>query len=83
MPTSKELTEYYLLALLEGRTNDLLGLFASTPTIDDPMAGRVAGREALADFVEDRRAWLASREARLEPFRTRRRGRRAPAGRRA
>jgi hypothetical protein len=70
MLTSKESTERYLPALLDGRTDDLLALFAADPSIHDPLAGRVAGREAVANFIEERWAWLAEREARLEPFRT-------------
>jgi hypothetical protein len=66
----KESTERYLPALLEGRADDLLGLFAAYPVIDDPIAGRVAGRERVGRFVEGRREWLVAREARLEPFRT-------------
>jgi hypothetical protein len=68
--TGKESTERYLPALLDGRADDLLGLFVSDPLIHDPLAGRVAGREALARFAEERRAWLAAREAQLEPVRT-------------
>jgi hypothetical protein len=68
--TGKESTERYLPALLEGRADDLLSLFAAYPVIHDPMAGRVAGREPLGRFVEERHEWLSAREARLEPFRT-------------
>jgi hypothetical protein len=48
--TGRESTERYLPTLLDGRADDLLGLFASYPVIDDPIAGRVAGvRCANAD----------------------------------
>ena len=57
----KESTENYLPALLEGRADDLLGLFAAYPVIDDPIAGRVAGRERVGRFVEGRREWLVAR----------------------
>jgi hypothetical protein len=66
----KESTERYLPALLEGRADDLIGLFASAPSIHDPIAGHVAGREAVAAFAEERHTWLAAREAWLEPLRT-------------
>jgi hypothetical protein len=67
---NREATERYLPYLLEGRADDLLGLFSSGPAIDDPMTGRVAGREAITGFVTERRVWLAAREARLEAIRT-------------
>jgi hypothetical protein len=68
--TGRESTERYLPYLLGGRADDLLGLFAAYPVVDDPMAGRVAGREAVGGFAEERQRWLAERKARLEPIRT-------------
>jgi hypothetical protein len=67
---SSEAAEHYLPYLLEGRADDLIALFAGDPAIDDPMAGRVAGQEAIRAFAGERRAWLAARDARLEAIRT-------------
>jgi hypothetical protein len=63
-------TEQYLPLLLNGRTADLLNLFAAGPVIDDPISGRAAGREAVEQFVAEKTAWLRERQARLEHFRT-------------
>ncbi len=63
-------TEQHLPLLLDGRTADLLNLFAAEPLVDDPISGRVVGREAAERFVVDKGAWLKERQARLEHFRT-------------
>jgi hypothetical protein len=63
-------TEQYLPYLLDGRTNDLLNLFAAEPVIDDPSSGRAEGRAAVEQFAAEKAAWLKERQARPEHFRT-------------
>src|SRR5689334_22899256 len=57
----------YFDLLLSGATDALAAAFAGEPVVDDPLAGRVEGRAALAEFVADKAAWLAARGARVEP----------------
>jgi hypothetical protein len=56
--------------LLDGRTEELLNLFAAEPLIDDPISGRAAGSDAVSRFAAEKAAWLKERQARLEHFRT-------------
>lgn len=68
--TMPDPAETYLAHLLAGDAEALLARFAGEPRLDDPLSGAVRGREGVERFVAERQAWLAEREARLEPIRT-------------
>lgn len=68
--SGKEATERYIHGLIEGDSDDVLALFAAEPSIYDPMTGFAGGREAVAQFVEDRHRWLTERQAKAEHLRT-------------
>ena len=74
--TTPDATTGYLDHLLKGDSAALLAAFAGEPAIDDPIGGRVRGRDALDRFVAERHAWLVERAARLELVRTTTDGRR-------
>jgi hypothetical protein len=59
----------YLQLLVEGRTEHLLALFSGEPIIDDPRAGRVAGKEAVSRFAGEMHTWLSGLEAGVLPLR--------------
>ncbi len=63
-------TEMFLQRLVRRDCSGLLQCFAGEPSIDDPLAGRVRGAQDLQRFCEQRSAWLAERQARVEPVRT-------------
>jgi len=68
--TSTDPTAAYLPALSAGRANAVLGLFAGEPVINDPRAGRVAGREAVDSFVASQAQWMRDHGVEFEPLRT-------------
>jgi hypothetical protein len=69
----------YLRLLTEGKTEELLGIFAGEPGIHDPLGGHVSGREAAWRFAGDHHSWLEAHEARAEHLRTTREAGRAVA----
>ena len=58
---------WYFDRLLAADTEGIAAAFAGEPQVDDPRAGHVAGRAALAHFVAESAAWLAGWAARVEP----------------
>ncbi len=56
----------YVRALNEGTTHGLETAWAGRVIVQDPHAGTVRGHRRLHRFVEDNKAWLASRHARVE-----------------
>ncbi len=69
-PQTTDPTTRYLPTLLAGPPQALLDLFTGSPTIDDPRAGHITGREAVAAFAADTYAWLHAHTASVEPVRT-------------
>ena len=69
----------YLRLLKEGKTEELLGIFAGEPEIHDPLRGHISGREAAWRFAGDHHSWLEAHEARAEHLRTTRKAGRAVA----
>jgi hypothetical protein len=68
--TSTDPTAGYLSALAAGRADAILALFSDEPLIDDPRAGRVAGKAAVGEFVAAQARWMAEHQVELEPLRT-------------
>src|SRR6266571_3727406 len=68
MPTDP--TGAYLGALASGETDAVLALFGNEPLIEDPRHGRVAGTNAVRDFVAAQAAWMREGEMTLEPIHT-------------
>lgn len=60
----------YLRLLIDGDADGVVDAFAGEPVIEDPRAGRVAGADHVRRFVKESAAWLAERDARVEPART-------------
>lgn len=56
--------------LLTGDHDRLARLFAGEPDVDDPLHGRVRGREAFARYADELRRWLGERDAVVEPVAT-------------
>jgi hypothetical protein len=73
---SADPAESYLGRLLAGDEAASLAAFAGEPAVDDPLGGRVRGREAFDRFFAERHAWLRDRSARLALRRTTRDGQR-------
>ncbi len=68
--TSTDPTAAYLPALEAGDVEAVLSLFPEEPVIDDPRSGRVAGREAVAAFVDSQARWMREHDVEIEPART-------------
>ena len=68
--TTTDPTVSYLPALAAGRADTILALFSGDPLIDDPLAGRVAGRDAVRAFVAAQAAWMREHHVELTGLRT-------------
>lgn len=68
--TTADPTAAYLPALAAGRADAILALFSGEPLIDDPRAGRVAGRDAVRAFVTAQAEWIRKRHVELTVLRT-------------
>jgi hypothetical protein len=56
----------FFAGMLTGETRALVGSFAGEPELHHPVRGRVKGAEAFERWVEDTKAWMASRGAVVE-----------------
>jgi len=63
-------TATYLRALAGGDVDAVHALFAGEPLIEDPRHGRVAGNDALRDFVAAQVTWMREGDLTLKPIRT-------------
>jgi hypothetical protein len=68
--TSTDPTAAYLPALSSGKADSVLALFSGDPVINDPRAGRVAGRDAVGSFVASQARWLRDHRVEFESLRT-------------
>lgn len=68
--TDTDPTGTYLGALAGGDVNAVLALFAGEPLIEDPRHGRVAGEDAVRDFVAAQAEWMRDSDLSAEPIRT-------------
>jgi hypothetical protein len=57
----------YFAGLVSGETDALVGSFAGEPELHHPVRGRVKGRRAFERFVTETNAWLAARNAAVDP----------------
>lgn len=60
----------YLPALAAGRAEAIQALFSGEPLIDDPRAGRVAGRDAVRAFVTAQAEWMREHHVEITGLRT-------------
>lgn len=70
MPLPIDPTALFLPALIAGRSDDVLALFAGEPRIDDPRHGHVAGADAVRTYVERQAGWIEEHDLAQVPIRT-------------
>jgi hypothetical protein len=70
MPLSTAATPAFLPGLAAGPPSGIVDLFAGEPVIDDPVAGRIVGLDAVREYIASQRKWMGDHEVEFEPIRT-------------
>ncbi|WP_406657490.1 nuclear transport factor 2 family protein [Methanolobus sp. ZRKC2] len=62
---AETLTDFYNI-ILEGDTTKLISVFVAEPVIDTPFEGKISGRDAVIEFINQQKKWLSVHEARQQ-----------------